>query len=245
MSLCPTPAVQGLHVHCGPRARDRQRPEVEVDAPCAAQPARHVSKQGAMARRLGKRAATAISRHSLTHTFDRRALCVFVSLSACTYLRACSCEPHKNRSPLRLFPSSRTLRGSGLASSTRREDYPRKFPEFYAEWTREKFLTRFPGGESFYDLMTRLEPCVVRSPARATGPRLSLSAAAAAAAGLNPSESTLPRLHHLSSRLVCQTAVAKLGSLCRCILGLPLALCLLLSCHVRLVHRRRLRSNRR
>jgi hypothetical protein len=42
------------------------------------------------------------------------------------------------------------------------EDLEDTYPEFYKQWTKDRLRTRFPGGESYLDLIQRLEPCVVR-----------------------------------------------------------------------------------
>jgi 6-phosphofructo-2-kinase / fructose-2,6-biphosphatase 2 len=36
-----------------------------------------------------------------------------------------------------------------------------KFPEFFAERDNDKYYTRYPRGESYYDLVQRVEPCLL------------------------------------------------------------------------------------
>ncbi len=35
------------------------------------------------------------------------------------------------------------------------------FPEFFAQRELNKYATRYPRGESYYDLVQRLEPCIL------------------------------------------------------------------------------------
>eukprot|EP00515_Schizochytrium_aggregatum_P006374 CAMPEP_0202079448 /NCGR_PEP_ID=MMETSP0964-20121228/6495_1 /ASSEMBLY_ACC=CAM_ASM_000500 /TAXON_ID=4773 /ORGANISM="Schizochytrium aggregatum, Strain ATCC28209" /LENGTH=315 /DNA_ID=CAMNT_0048646789 /DNA_START=78 /DNA_END=1025 /DNA_ORIENTATION=+ len=41
------------------------------------------------------------------------------------------------------------------------DEIKRDHPAFYAEWSRSSYRHRFPGGESYYDLVTRLEPVLI------------------------------------------------------------------------------------
>eukprot|EP00299_Pterocystis_sp_00344_P004034 c14854_g1_i1.p1 GENE.c14854_g1_i1~~c14854_g1_i1.p1 ORF type:complete len:210 (+),score=45.90 c14854_g1_i1:2-631(+) len=49
----------------------------------------------------------------------------------------------------------------GVIENETRDVYEEKFPEFYDEWMNDPFHVRFPGGESYHDLVVRLEPIVV------------------------------------------------------------------------------------
>lgn len=41
------------------------------------------------------------------------------------------------------------------------EELKKKHPEFWKEYTKKPFYARFPGGESYFDMVTKLEPVVI------------------------------------------------------------------------------------
>eukprot|EP00299_Pterocystis_sp_00344_P015650 c7827_g1_i1.p1 GENE.c7827_g1_i1~~c7827_g1_i1.p1 ORF type:complete len:501 (-),score=95.28 c7827_g1_i1:164-1666(-) len=49
----------------------------------------------------------------------------------------------------------------GAASSLTSEQLQDSFPNFYQQWSNDRLRMRFPGGESYHDLIQRLEPIVV------------------------------------------------------------------------------------